>query len=52
LHEQDYLATSENTKLPALKSFRKSEKRLAKISRRKCAQKKGLVILGFRKLMS
>jgi len=41
LHEQDYLATSENTKLPALKSFRKSEKRLAKISRRKCAQKKG-----------
>lgn len=41
LHEDDYLATSENTKLPALKSFRKSEKRLAKISNRKSAKKKG-----------
>lgn len=41
LHEDDYLATSENTKLPALKSFRKSEQSLAKISRRKSAKKKG-----------
>jgi len=41
LHEQDYLATSENTKLPALKSFRKAEKRLAKISNRKSTKKKG-----------
>ena len=41
LHEDDYLATSENTKLPALKSFRKSEKRLAKVSNRKSAKKKG-----------
>ncbi|WP_414582522.1 RNA-guided endonuclease InsQ/TnpB family protein [Scytonema sp. PCC 10023] len=41
LHEDDYLATSENTKLPALKSFRKSEKRLAKVSSRKSAKKKG-----------
>jgi putative transposase len=37
----DYLATSEGTKLPSLKSFRKSEKRLAKISRRKSSKKKG-----------
>lgn len=35
LHENDYLATSEGTKLPSLKSFRKSEKRLAKVSKRK-----------------
>jgi putative transposase len=41
LHEDDYLATSENTKLPALKSFRKSEKRLANISNRKSAKNKG-----------
>jgi putative transposase len=41
LHEDDYLATSENTKLPALKSFRKSEQRLAKVSHRKSARKKG-----------
>jgi putative transposase len=41
LHEQDYLATSENTKLPALKSLRKAEKRLAKISNRKSTKKKG-----------
>ncbi|RAM49781.1 MAG: transposase [Hapalosiphonaceae cyanobacterium JJU2] len=41
LHEDDYLATSENTKLPSLKSFRKSEKRLARISHRKSAKKKG-----------
>ncbi|BAY44596.1 transposase [Scytonema sp. HK-05] len=41
LHEDDYLATSQNTKLPALKSFRKSEKRLAKVSKRKASKKKG-----------
>lgn len=41
LHEEDYLATSENAKLPALKSFRKSEKSLAKVSNRKSTKKKG-----------
>ena len=35
LHEDDYLATSENNKLPAVKSFRKTEKELAKVSNRK-----------------
>jgi putative transposase len=41
LHEDDYLATSENTKLPALKSFRKSQDSLAKVSNRKAKKKKG-----------
>ncbi|KAB8314619.1 transposase [Tolypothrix campylonemoides VB511288] len=41
LHEDEYLATSENAKLPALKSFRKSEFRLAKVSKRKSINKKG-----------
>jgi putative transposase len=41
LYEADYLATSEGDKLPSLKSFRTSEKRLAKVSTRKAAQKKG-----------
>lgn len=41
LHEDDYLATSEGVKLPSLKSFRKSEKRLAKVSRRKENKRKG-----------
>ncbi|BAZ19971.1 transposase [Kalymmatonema gypsitolerans NIES-4073] len=41
LHEQDYLATSEGTKLPSLKSFRKSQKRLAALSRRKEKKRKG-----------
>jgi putative transposase len=41
LHEDDYLATSEGTKLPSLKSFRKSEKRLAKVSQRKEKKRKG-----------
>ncbi|NEO98196.1 MAG: transposase [Symploca sp. SIO2E9] len=41
LHEDDYLATSDNTKLPSLKSFRKSQARLAKVSRRKSLKKKG-----------
>jgi putative transposase len=41
LHEQDYLATSEGIKLPSLKSFRKSEKRLAKVAQRKEKKRKG-----------
>ena len=41
LHEDDYLATSEGVKLPPLKSFRKSQSKLAKISKRKSAKKKG-----------
>lgn len=41
LHEEDYLATSEGEKLPALKSYRKTEKRLAKVSKRKSAKRKG-----------
>lgn len=41
LHEDDYLATSCGSKLPALKSFRKSEKRLARISKRKSNKKRG-----------
>ncbi len=41
LHEDDYLATSEGAKLPSLKSFRKSQSKLAKISKHKSARKKG-----------
>ena len=41
LHEDDYLATSEGIKLPSLKSFRNSQSKLAKISKRKSARKKG-----------
>lgn len=41
LYEDDYLATSDGEKLPSLKSFRKSEARLAKISKRKSSKKKG-----------
>lgn len=41
LHEDDYLATSKNTKLPALKSFRKNQNLLASISRKKAAKRKG-----------
>ena len=41
LHEDDYLATSEGIKLPSLKSFRKSQNKLATISKRKSAKKKG-----------
>lgn len=41
LQEDDYLATSEGEKIPSLKSFRKSEKRLAKVSNRKAAKRKG-----------
>ena len=41
LHEDDYLATSEGIKLPSLKSFRSSQDKLAKISTKKNARKKG-----------
>jgi putative transposase len=41
LHESDYLATSEGIKLPSLKSFRKSQGKLASVSKRKAARKKG-----------
>jgi len=41
LHEDDYLATSDGEKLPSLKSFRKSEQKLVKISQRQAKQKKG-----------
>ena len=41
LHENDYLAASEGFKLPSLKSFRKSQSKLARISKRKSAKKKG-----------
>ncbi len=41
LHEDDYLATSEGFKLPSLKSFRKSQDKLARISKRKSSKKKG-----------
>ncbi len=41
LHEDDYLATSEGIKLPSLKSYRKSEASLAKVSRRKSSKNKG-----------
>ena len=41
LHEDDYLAISEGTKLPSLKSFRKSQDKLAKVSKRKSTRKKG-----------
>jgi len=41
LHEDDYLATSEGVKLPSLKSFRKSQSKLASISKRKSTKKKG-----------
>ena len=39
-HEDDYLATSEGDKLPSLKSFRKSQNKLARISKRKAARTK------------
>ena len=41
LHEDDYLATSEGIKLPSLKSFRKSQNKLAKVSQRKASKRKG-----------
>lgn len=41
LHEDDYLATSENSKLPAVKTFRSNEKELTKVSSRKSSKRKG-----------
>ena len=41
LHENNYLATSEGVKLSSVKSFRKSQNKLAKISQRKSSKKKG-----------
>ena len=41
LHEDDYLATSEGVKLPSLKSFRKSQHKLAIVSQRKSNRKRG-----------
>ena len=41
LHEDDYLAISEGFKLPSLKSFRKSQAKLAFVSKRKANKKKG-----------
>jgi putative transposase len=41
LHEEDYLATSENTKLPSLKVLRKSQHKLTRISSTKNARKRG-----------
>jgi putative transposase len=43
LHEDDYLATSDGEKLPSLKSFRKSQDKLARVSRRKAKSKKGSI---------
>ncbi|MGL5881301.1 MAG: RNA-guided endonuclease InsQ/TnpB family protein, partial [Xenococcaceae cyanobacterium] len=41
LYENDYLATSEGTKLPSRSAFRESQNQLAKISKRKSTKKKG-----------
>ncbi len=41
LHKDDYLATSEGTKLPSLKSFRNSKSQLAKVSKRKSHKRVG-----------
>ena len=41
LHEKDYLATSEGFKLSSIKSFRKSQSQLAKVSKRKASKRKG-----------
>ena len=41
LHEDDYLATSEGVKLSSLKSFRSTQDKLARISKRKASKKKG-----------
>ncbi len=41
LHEDDYLATSEGYKLPSLKSFRKSQNKLAQVSQKKASKNKG-----------
>lgn len=39
LHEDDYLATSEGVKLKSVKSFRKSQKKLAKVAAKRSAAK-------------
>jgi putative transposase len=41
LHEDDYLATSEGFKITSLKSLRKSQSKLAKVSKRKSIKNKG-----------
>jgi putative transposase len=41
LHEDDYLATSEGTKLPSIKVLRKSQHKLTRISSQKNARKRG-----------
>lgn len=41
LHEEDYLATSENTKLPSLKVLRKSQHKLTRVSSKKNALDRG-----------
>ncbi len=41
LHEDDYLALSNNIKLRSVKSFRKNKAKLAKVSKRKATKKKG-----------
>jgi len=41
LHEEDYLATSENTKLPSLKVLRKSQHKLTRVSSKKNALHRG-----------
>jgi putative transposase len=41
LHEDDYVATSEGTKLPSLKGLRKSQQKLTRLSQKKNARKRG-----------
>ena len=41
LHEDDFLATSDGQKLPAVKSYRRNHSRLSKVQTRKNARKKG-----------
>lgn len=41
LHEDDFLALSDGQKLPSLKSFRKTQSKLAGVSKRKSARKRG-----------
>ncbi len=41
LHQDDYLATSEGTKLPSLKSLRRNQHKLDKISKKRNKRKRG-----------
>ncbi|MGB3652235.1 MAG: transposase [Rivularia sp. (in: cyanobacteria)] len=41
LHDSDYLATSEGTKLSSLKAFRKQQLKLTKLSKKKSKKRKG-----------